>query len=109
MSTAACLRIAATAPNFVLQEFPNDTWDVTDKRPDSDSFLVAAARHDGEGFLTISDEPGIGVSLRPDAAENSRIRQGRCIPGSTRTGRWWTSKRVEVGLSVSSSNALGTP
>ena len=38
------------------------------RRPDSDSFLVGAARHDGEGFLTISDEPGIGVSLRADAA-----------------------------------------
>ena len=38
VSTAACLQIAATAPNFVLQEFPNDTWDVTDKRPDSRQF-----------------------------------------------------------------------
>ncbi|MGL4961132.1 MAG: mandelate racemase/muconate lactonizing enzyme family protein [Inquilinus sp.] len=74
VSTAACLQIAATAPTFVLQEFPNDTWDVTDKRPESDSFLVGAARHDGEGFLTISDEPGIGVSLRPDAAERFPYR-----------------------------------
>jgi galactonate dehydratase len=74
VSTAACLQIAATAPNFVLQEFPNDTWDVTDKRPESDSFLTGASRHDGHGFLTISDEPGIGISLRDDAAKNYPYR-----------------------------------
>jgi galactonate dehydratase len=74
VSTAACLQIAATSATFVLQEFPNDTWDVTDKRPDSDSFLKGAARHDGEGFLTISDEPGIGVSLLPDAVKKFPYR-----------------------------------
>lgn len=74
VSTAACLQIAATAPNFVLQEFPGDTWNVTDTRPDSESFVVGSARHDGEGFLTISDEPGIGVALRPDAAERFPYR-----------------------------------
>src|SRR3569833_1126183 len=58
VSTAACLQIAATAPNFVLQEFPNDSWGVTDKRPESDLFLTGAAKHDGEGFLIINDEPG---------------------------------------------------
>jgi galactonate dehydratase len=67
VSTAACLQIAATAPNFVLQEFPNDSWGVTDKRPESDQFLTGAAKHDGEGFLIINDEPGIGVTLLPDA------------------------------------------
>jgi len=36
--------------------------------------IGGAARHDGEGFLTISDEPGIGVSLRPDAAEKFPYR-----------------------------------
>lgn len=75
VSTAACLQIAATAPNFVLQEYPNDSWGVTDKRPDSDSFLEGAARHDGEGFLEISDAPGIGVSLKPDAAKKFPYRK----------------------------------
>ena len=74
VSTAACLQIAATSPTFVLQEFPNDTWDVTDRRPDTDSFITGAPRHDGEGFLTISDEPGIGVTLNPDAAERFPYR-----------------------------------
>lgn len=74
VSTAACLQIAATAPNFVLQEFPNDTWDVTDRRPPSEELVSGAAQHDGEGFLTISDEPGIGVALRPDAVKKFPYR-----------------------------------
>ena len=74
VSTAACLQIAATAPNFVLQEFPGDTWNVTEQRPESESFVIGCARHDGEGFLTISDEPGIGVSLRPGSPERFPYR-----------------------------------
>ncbi|WGF90757.1 mandelate racemase/muconate lactonizing enzyme family protein [Marinivivus vitaminiproducens] len=74
VSTAACLQIAATAPTFVLQEFPNDTWDVTNTRPDSDALVDGAARHDGEGFLTISDAPGIGVTLCSDAEERFPYR-----------------------------------
>jgi galactonate dehydratase len=74
VSTAACLQIAATAPNFVLQEFPNDTWDVTDKRPPNEELVSGAAQHDGEGFLIISDEPGIGVALRPDAVKKFPYR-----------------------------------
>ena len=79
VSTAACLQIAATAPNFVLQEFPNDSWGVTDKRPESDSILDGAPRHDGEGFLEISDAPGIGVSLKPDAAERYPYRKREIV------------------------------
>lgn len=74
VSTAACLQIAATAPNFVLQEFPGDTWNVTETRPESEAFVLGAARHDGEGFLTISDDPGIGVSLAPGSAERFPYR-----------------------------------
>jgi galactonate dehydratase len=74
VSTAACLQIAATAPNFVLQEFPGRTWNVTNTRPDSEALVTGAARHDGEGFLIISDEPGIGVALQPDAAERFPYR-----------------------------------
>ena len=37
-----------------FRNFPNDTWDVTDKRPTSDALFEGASRHDGEGFLTIS-------------------------------------------------------
>jgi galactonate dehydratase len=70
VSTAACLQIAATAPNFVLQEFPSQEWGDNDlKRPDTDSLVSGGAAHDGEGFVRISDEPGIGVSLQPGAAD----------------------------------------
>jgi galactonate dehydratase len=70
VSTAACLQIAATAPNFVLQEFPDDTWgEAGDMRPDPDKLLSGAAVHDGEGFVNISDEPGLGVTLQSNAAE----------------------------------------
>jgi galactonate dehydratase len=69
VSTAACLQIAATAPNFLLQEFPSEEWGDTDrKRPEPDKLVSGAATHDGEGFINISDEAGIGVALRPDAA-----------------------------------------
>jgi galactonate dehydratase len=76
VSTAACLQIAATAPNFVLQEFPNDSWGAPgDMRPDPDKLVSGAATHDGEGFVTISNEPGIGVALRADAAERYPYRK----------------------------------
>lgn len=74
VSTAACLQIAATAPTFVLQEFPNDTWDVTNTRPDSDALVDGATQHDGEGFLTISDTPGIGVALKENVVERFPYR-----------------------------------
>jgi galactonate dehydratase len=76
VSTAACLQIAATAPNFVLQEFPNDSWGTAgDMRPDPDKLVSGSATHDGEGFVTISNEPGIGVALRADAAERYPYRK----------------------------------
>jgi galactonate dehydratase len=74
VSTATCLQIAATAPNFVPQEYPNDSWGVTDKPPDSDSFLIGSAQNNGEGFFIINDEPAIGVTLRPDAQEKFPYR-----------------------------------
>lgn len=70
VSTAACLQIAATAPNFVIQEFPDNSWGVAgDMRPDPMNLVYGAALHDGEGFVEISNEAGIGVALRPNAAK----------------------------------------
>lgn len=70
VSTAACLQIAATSPTFLLQEFPNETWGMPgDLRPEPARMLSGAAAHDGEGFVHISDEPGIGVTLREGAAD----------------------------------------
>jgi galactonate dehydratase len=65
VSTAACLQIAATAPNFGLQEYPIGE----DVAPKS-NMVSGIAKHDGKGFLIISDAPGIGVELKPDAVKN---------------------------------------
>jgi galactonate dehydratase len=75
VSTAACLQIAATAPNFVIQELPNDQWDISDARPPTDEMVSGAPPHDGKGFLVIGDAPGIGVSLRPNAREKFPYRK----------------------------------
>jgi galactonate dehydratase len=64
VSTAACLQIAATAPNFALQEYPIGE-DVAPKI----SMVTGMAEHDGNGYLTISDAPGIGLELKPNAVE----------------------------------------
>ena len=80
VSTAACLQIAATAPNFVLQEFPNDNWgSSSDPRPDPEALVTGAAVHDGHGFVDISDEPGIGVALQPGAAERYPYRKRQIL------------------------------
>jgi galactonate dehydratase len=76
VSMAACLQIAATAPNFVIQEFPNETWgEKGDDRPAPSGLVTGAAEHDGHGFVTISDVPGVGVALQPDAAERYPYRK----------------------------------
>lgn len=65
VSTAACLQIAATAPNFALQEYP-----IGEDVPPKSNMVTGMAAHDGNGYLTISDAPGIGLELKPGAVEN---------------------------------------
>ncbi|MCI0874814.1 MAG: galactokinase, partial [Chloroflexi bacterium] len=64
VSTAACLQIAATAPNFALQEYP-----IGEDAPPKSDMVSGMAEHDGNGYLVISDAPGIGIELKPDAIE----------------------------------------
>jgi galactonate dehydratase len=64
VSTAACLQIAATAPNFALQEYP-----IGEDVPPKSDMVSGMAVHDGNGYLVISDAPGIGIELKPDAIE----------------------------------------
>ena len=68
VSTAACLQIAATAPNFALQEYP-----IGEDVPPKSDMVSGMAVHDGNGYLVISDAPGIGIELKPDAID-------RCPP-----------------------------
>ena len=64
VSTAACLQIAATAPNFALQEYP-----IGEDEPPKSDMVDSTPQHDGNGYLIISDRPGIGLELKPDAVE----------------------------------------
>ena len=64
VSTAACLQIAATAPNFALQEYP-----IGEDVPPKSDMVDNTPQHDGNGYLMISDRPGIGIDLKPDAVE----------------------------------------
>jgi len=66
VSTAACLQVAACIPNFALQEYPAD-----EDRPPKSDIVDSAAEHDGGGFLLIPDRPGIGIELKPGAAEKA--------------------------------------
>jgi hypothetical protein len=65
VSTAACLQIAATAPNFALQEYPIGK-DVVPKT----NMVAGMAEHDGNGYLMISDAPGIGLELKTGTVKN---------------------------------------
>jgi galactonate dehydratase len=68
VSTAACLQLAASIPNFTLQEYPlgesgSDKADIVDAVP-----VVE------DGFLLIPEGPGIGIALAPGAAERHPYR-----------------------------------
>tara|TARA_Y100001960_G_scaffold327087_1_gene412690 strand:- start:3854 stop:4996 length:1143 start_codon:yes stop_codon:yes gene_type:complete len=64
VSTAACLQIAASAPNFALQEYP-----IGEESPPKYDMVTGIAEHDGNGYLNISDSPGIGLTLKKNAID----------------------------------------
>ena len=63
VSTAACLQIAASIPNFAIQELP------TGEHEPPKSEIVKSAVQVENGFLIVPDAPGIGVELADDAQE----------------------------------------
>ena len=61
ISTAACLQLAASIPNFTIQEYP-----IGELEPPK-SEIVKKPLEQKDGFLMIPDGPGIGVELADDA------------------------------------------
>jgi galactonate dehydratase len=62
VSTAACLQIAASIPNFSLQEYP-----IGEHVPPKSKMISDAPIHDGKGYLLLPTKPGSGVSLKDTA------------------------------------------
>ena len=63
VSTAACVQLAASIPNFALQEYPGDEHNTA--KVD----LVKKPLEVRDGFLIVPDTPGIGIELADDAEE----------------------------------------
>jgi galactonate dehydratase len=61
ISTAACLQLAASIPNFTIQEYP-----IGELEPPKSEIVKEPLKQEG-GFLMIPDGPGIGVELADDA------------------------------------------
>lgn len=71
VSTAACIQIAASIPNFALQEYP------TGEGEPPKSEIVKEVLECKDGFITIPDRPGIGVELAEDAMEKYPFKSRR--------------------------------
>lgn len=63
VSTAACIQLAASIPNFAIQEYP-----IGENEPPKSRMVRSTLRLEN-GFLIVPDAPGIGVELREDAEE----------------------------------------
>ena len=63
VSTMACLQIAASAPNFAIQEYP-----LGQEEPPQSVILKPAPKAEN-GFLLFNETPGIGIELVEGAAE----------------------------------------
>jgi galactonate dehydratase len=80
VSTAACIQIAASIPNFALQEYPGDDRESATeryiagktndtKKTFSQADVVKQTLKCENGFIIIPESPGIGVDLSENAAE----------------------------------------
>ncbi|WP_425502062.1 mandelate racemase/muconate lactonizing enzyme family protein [Prosthecomicrobium pneumaticum] len=64
---AACLQLAAAIPNFAIQEYPIGTPHIDGRKGlVGEDFLIGTPKAEN-GFITISDAPGLGIALAPEA------------------------------------------
>ena len=75
VTTAACINLAASIPNFTIQEYPDPMGPAASERyvfthsgifPFRAVDLVKEAPVCENGYLLVSDKPGIGVELEDD-------------------------------------------
>ncbi|MFM0505016.1 mandelate racemase/muconate lactonizing enzyme family protein [Paraburkholderia caffeinilytica] len=68
ISLAACMQVAASVPNFAIQEYPTGFENLVLKSGQNllGSDLVKNHPVPKEGFITVPDAPGIGVELVDD-------------------------------------------
>ena len=64
VSTMACLQIAASVPNFAIQEYP-----LGQDEPPQSEIVGPVPEATGDGFLLFNTAPGIGIGLLEGAAE----------------------------------------
>jgi galactonate dehydratase len=79
VSTAACVQLAASIPNFALQEYPlmegaARAAHIPMGGEAAAAGLVKTALTVENGFIVIPDVPGIGVELAPDAEQRFPFR-----------------------------------
>jgi len=71
VSTAACVHLAASIPNFALQEYPY--------RPEHEQApgenLLADPFEWRDGYLLVPDGPGLGIELETDVLEGAAYQQ----------------------------------
>jgi galactonate dehydratase len=69
VSTAACLQLDASIPNFALQELPYNQALESGQADEVGSQVLKEPLQIKEGYLIVPDRPGIGVDLLDDVAE----------------------------------------
>lgn len=76
VSTAACLQLDASIPNFAIQEFPSFYHNGNEAQMTKEPF------QENGGYIVIPDAPGIGIELVDDITEKFPPRQ-RSISAQT--------------------------
>lgn len=71
ISTAACMQIGASSPNFVLQEYP---YRPEKSQAPGENILSEPFQWD-DGYLKVSEEPGLGIELDHEVLAESAYKQ----------------------------------